>query len=76
MKHLAYVTAGTTILALIGFLISSAFSYTYEIKFAQSQEQMDTFAVILVCIVIPVFALTGGVIGHILYRKSQTQTSQ
>lgn len=70
MKHFAYVAVGVAILALVGFFISSGMSYFYEMKFAKSQDSMDSFAVFLALVVIPVFAVAGGFLGNALYRRN------
>lgn len=72
MKHLACVVAGVAILTIAGFFVSSGLSYVYEMKFAKSQDNMDSFAVFLVCVLIPIFSVAGGFLGSALYRRNLT----
>jgi undecaprenyl pyrophosphate phosphatase UppP len=72
MKKFAYVIAGATVSAVVGFFASAGLSYIYEMKLAKSQDNMDSFAVFLIMVLIPVFTIAGGFVGKILYRRSLT----
>lgn len=62
------IVIGACLFAFIGFLCASGLSYIYEMQFAKSQEDMDSFAVFLLLVVIPAFAVGGGAIGFYGYR--------
>lgn len=69
MRKLICTLVGAAALAIVGFFISSGLSYIYEMKFADSQDSMNSFAVFLILFVIPAFALVGGFLGRHLYHR-------
>ncbi len=67
-KYLS-VILGACLFAFIGFLCASGLSHVYEKQFAKSQDDMDSFAVFLVLVVIPAFAVGGGAVGFFGHRN-------
>jgi O-antigen/teichoic acid export membrane protein len=66
-KYLSIV-AGACVFAAIGFLCASGLSLFFEQQFAKSQDDMDSFAVILVLFFIPLFSAVGGVLGFSMHK--------
>ena len=68
MKRALFVLLASALFSAIGFLCASGLSFVYEQQFAKSQEDMDSFAVLLVLVVIPAFAIGGGILGFLFHR--------
>ena len=69
MKRSLYILVGACVSTVIGFFCASGLSYIYEMNFAAGQDDMDSFAVLLVLVVVPAFAIGGGVSGFFLHRR-------
>lgn len=67
-KYLSIIT-GVCLFSFVGFLCASGLSVVYEIQFAKSQNDMDSFAVYLVLVAVPVFAIGGGAVGFFAYKN-------
>lgn len=74
MSKYSGIIIGACLFAFIGFLCASGLSYIYEMQFAKSQDDMDSFAVFLFLVVIPAFAVGGGTIGFYRYRTRARRT--
>lgn len=75
MKRALFVLLGSGFFSVVGFFCASGLSYLYEHQFAKSQEDMNSFAVILVLFVIPTFALGGGALGLLLHQNLTRRSS-
>jgi hypothetical protein len=74
MRRYVYILVGACLFAVIGFFCASGLSYLYEMNFASGQDDMNSFAMLLVLVVMPAFAIGGGALGFFLHRNLSRRT--
>ncbi len=70
MKRLIYLISGVLAFVISGTLLSIPFNRWYTANFVRSDDDSNFLVSVLFLGIWPVFALIGGLLGHLLYRRS------